>query len=155
MRAEEPEKQNTIPQWVSWLIYALLAILMTWPLAQHLYSHLNSTDTDVSNVFWGNWWVRTALAAGQNPYSTRYLIYPVGFNLVTFAFSLFLALLALPLSWILPAVAAYNVLAWVTIVLCCIAMDQLVRYLTDNGWPALARRLSDSHQNASAVDEER
>lgn len=50
------------------------------------------------NVYWGNWWVRTALAAGQNPYVTKHLIYPVGFNLATFAFGLFLALLSLPLN---------------------------------------------------------
>jgi hypothetical protein len=50
------------------------------------------------NVYWGNWWGRTALAAGQNPYVTKHLIYPVGSNLATFAFSLFLAPLSLPLN---------------------------------------------------------
>ena len=61
----------------------------------------------------------------------------MGFDLTTFAFSPFLALLSLPLNWILPPIAAYNLTVWATIVLCCIAMDQLVRYLTRNPWAAL------------------
>mgnify|MGYP000267105417 CR=1 FL=1 len=63
-------------------------------------------------------------------YFTDHLIYPIGFNLVSFAFSPVLALLWIPLSWVLPALVAYNVLFLLTIVLACLAMDQLVRYLT-------------------------
>jgi hypothetical protein len=126
-----------IPWWVSWLIYVTLSVVMTWPLAQHLNTRLSGNNQDLFNVYWGNWWVPKALAMGQNPYMTQYLIYPVGFDLTTFAFSPFLALLSLPVSWILPSIAAYNLTVWATIVLCCIAMDQLVRYLTHNPWAAL------------------
>jgi hypothetical protein len=134
---EQENQHRDLPQWISWLVYGLLAVLMTWPLAQQLNTHFGGTDTDIFNVFWGNWWVRTALASGHNPYVTEYLIYPKGFDLVTFAFSPFLALLWIPFSWFMSPIAAYNVVVWVTIVLCCVAMDQLVRYLTGNPWAAL------------------
>lgn len=134
---EQREQTNGPPWWASCLIYVLLSVLMTWPLAQHLNTHFGSTDTDMFNVYWGNWWVGQALATGQNPYMTKYLVYPMGFNLATFAFSPFIALLWLPLNWIVSPIAAYNLVVWVTIVLGCLAMDQLVRYLTGNGWAAL------------------
>jgi hypothetical protein len=126
-----------IPWWVSWLIYIALSVVMTWPLAQHLNARLGGNNNDFFNVYWGNWWVPKALAMGQNPYMTQYLIYPVGFDLTTFAFSPFLALLSLPFRSILPSIAAHNLTVWAIIVLCCIAMDQLVRYLTRNPWAAL------------------
>jgi hypothetical protein len=110
---------------------------MTWPLIGQLNSHFPSPDTDVFNVYWSNWWIRQALASGQNPYVTDYLLYPMGFDVVTFGFSPFLALLWIPLSWFLPALAAFNLVFLVTIVLTCLAMDQLVRYLTGNAWAAL------------------
>ena len=122
---------------VSILAYLLLSVLMTWPLASQLNTHVPTPDSDVFNVYWGNWWVRHALGRGQNPYFTTYLIYPQGFNLLSFAFSPFLALLWIPLSWILPPLAAYNLVWLVTILLCCVAMDQLVRYLTGNAWAAM------------------
>jgi hypothetical protein len=135
--ARSETTHSGLPLWASVLIYVALSVLMTWPLAWNLNTHVPSPDNDVFNVYWGNWWVRYALGNGLNPYFTRHLIYPVGFNLVTFAFSPFLALLWIPLSWLLPSLAAYNLLLLLTIVLSCVAMDQLVRYLTGNGWAAL------------------
>ena len=131
-----------LPRWISWLVYGLLAVLMTWPLALHLSTRLGGSDPDLFNVYWGNWWVHRALTTGQNPYMTRYLIYPQGFDLTTFAFSPLLALLSIPLNWIVSPVVSYNLLVWVTIVLCCAAMDELVRYLTGNAWAALVAGLT-------------
>jgi hypothetical protein len=119
-----------------WLVYLSLSVLMTWPLAQHLSSRLGGRDEDIYNVYWGFWWVREALATWKNPYLTNYLIYPVGFNLVSFAFSPFLALLWIPFSWVMSPIASYNVVVWATILLCCVTMDELVRYLTRSPWAA-------------------
>ena len=125
------------PLWVAILVYGLLSVLMTWPLIGQLGTHFPTPDTDVFNAYWSNWWFRQALASGQNPYVTDYLLHPVGFDVVTFGFSPFLALLWTPLSWLLPALAAFNLVFLVTIVLTCLAMDQLLRYLTGNAWAAL------------------
>lgn len=131
-----------VPWWIAWLIYLALAVAMTWPLAQHLNTRLNGNNNDLFNVYWGNWWVPKALAMGRNPYWTDYLIYPVGFDLTTFPFSPFIALLSLPLHSILPSIVAHNLTVWIIIVLCCVAMDQLVRYLTRNPWAALVAGLT-------------
>jgi hypothetical protein len=130
------------PLWLSLLAYLLLSVLMTWPLVRQLNTHVPTPDSDVFNVYWGNWWVRHALGSGLDPYSTAHLIYPMGFDLVTFAFSPFLALLWIPLSWVLPALAAYNMVLLATIVLSCVAMDQLLRYLTGNAWASLVAAIT-------------
>ncbi len=56
---------------------------------------------------------------------TDYLLHPVGFDLTTFSFSPLLALLWMPLASFLSPVAAYNVTMWATIVLCCVATDDV------------------------------
>jgi hypothetical protein len=125
------------PLWVSAAVYVLLSVLMTWPLITQLGTHFPSPDTDIFNAYWANWWFRHALESGQNPYVTDYLLYPVGFDVIAFGFSPVLALMWLPLSWVLTDLAAFNLVLLVTIVLTCLAMDQLVRYLTGNGWAGL------------------
>ena len=137
-----PRERPRLSPWISLLIYGLFSVLMTWPLISQLGNHVPTPDSDVFNVYWGNWWVRHALGDGLNPYFTDHLIYPIGFDLISFAFSPVLALLWIPLSWIFPALVAYNLLFLLTIVLACLAMDQLVRYLTGNGWAALVAGLA-------------
>ena len=104
-------KQQKSRSWhwaISWLVYALVSVLMTWPLLGNLDKLLAGQDADIYNVYWGNWWVSKALLNGENPYMTSHLIYPVGFDLTTFAFSPFLAVLWFPLSRITSSIAAYN-----------------------------------------------
>ena len=93
------------PLWASVLTYLLLSVAMTWPLVTVLTTHVPSVDNDVFNVYWSNWWVRYALGNGLNPYQTQHLVYPAGFDLVSFALSPFLAVLWIPLSWIWQAMA--------------------------------------------------
>jgi len=133
-------KQQKSRSWhwaISWLVYALVSVLMTWPLLGNLDKLLAGQDADIYNVYWGNWWVSKALLNGENPYMTSHLIYPVGFDLTTFAFSPFLAVLWFPLSRITSSIAAYNLVVLLTIVINCVAMDSLVRYLTGNASAAL------------------
>jgi hypothetical protein len=125
------------PRGAAILVYVVLTIVMTWPLIRYLGTHFMSPDTDVFVAYWGNWWVPHALSTGRNPYLTDHLMYPAGFNLIAFAFSPLMALAAIPLGWILPPITTYNLLVLATIVLCSVAMDQLVRYLTGNAWAAL------------------
>ena len=122
---------------ISLLIYAVVSVLMTWPLVANLGTSLAGHDRDIYNVYWGNWWVNEALSSGQNPYMTHHLIYPVGFDLTTFAFSPLLAVLSFPLSWVFSPVVAYNLIVLLTTILSCVAMDSLVRYLTKNAGAAL------------------
>jgi hypothetical protein len=132
------QRRGTSWHWsISWLVYALMSVLMTWPLIGNLGTSLAGRDTDIYNVYWGNWWVSKALLGGQNPYFTHYLIYPIGFDLTTFGFSPFLAMLSFPLSRVTSSIAAYNLVVLLTIVLNCVAMDSLVRYLTGNAGAAL------------------
>jgi hypothetical protein len=132
------DRRQTPAWWTPWLVYILLSLAMTWPLLLHLNTHLLGRTSDIFNVYWGNWWVRKALSGGQNPYLTDLLIYPVGFDLTTFAFSPFLALLWMPLSQVMSAAGAYNIVALIITVLNCVSADRLVRYLTGHAGAALA-----------------
>jgi hypothetical protein len=140
--ADRPQRDR----WTSWagscLLYGALSILITWPLLLHMGTHLAGRDQDLLNVYWGDWWVRRALAMGTHPYQTRYLLYPIGFDLTTFAFSPALALLSIPLSWVLSLPVAYNLTVLVTIVLSGLAMEALVRYLSGKVWAARVAALS-------------
>ena len=132
------KRHNLSWHWsISLLIYAVVSVLMTWPLVANLGTSLVGHDTDIYNVYWGNWWVNEALSSGQNPYMTHHLIYPQGFDLTTFAFSPLLAVSSFPLSWIFSPVVAYNLIVLLTTILTCVAMDALVRYLTGNAGAAL------------------
>ena len=134
---EQARKLTWPPRWASWLVYLVLVVLMTWPMALYFGSSLGGRDEDMYNVYWGFWWVRQALATGQNLYMTQHLIYPIGFNLVSFAFSPLLAFLWIPFSLVMSPIAAYNLVLWLTILFCCTSMDELVRYLTGNARAAL------------------
>ncbi len=126
-----------LPAWVAWCLYAALAVVMTWPLVTSLGTRLGGADQDILNVYWGNWWVPKALFSGRDPYATNYLIYPIGFDLTSFAFSPLLAIVAMPFHWLFSSIMAYNLLFLAVVVVSAGAMDQLVRYLTGNPWAAL------------------
>ena len=130
-------ERKRLPAWGVWCLYALLAVVMTWPLVTVLGTRLGGADQDILNVFWGNWWVPKALFRGIDPYVTNYLIYPIGFDLTSFAFSPLLAIVAMPFDWLFSSIVAYNLVFLVVIVVSAGAMDQLVRYLTGNPWAAL------------------
>jgi hypothetical protein len=81
--------------------YALLSLLLTWPLVLHLSSALpavrNELGVDVFQNVWNMWWTRQALVDLSNPYWTPVLIYPQGASLTLHTLNLPLGLLAAPL----------------------------------------------------------
>ena len=83
-------------------LYALLAFLLTWPLAAHLTSHIPGETTwafDESTFIWNMWWLKFSLLnLQQTPLVSTYTFFPLGINLTTYTFNLFHAAFGLPLQ---------------------------------------------------------
>jgi hypothetical protein len=98
---------------VAW--YALLAMVITWPLPLHLTTALPANPTELSQDLWQNawnmWWVREAVVERfTNPYTTDMLFYPHGASLFLHTLNLPLGVVAIPLFPLIGLTATYNLL---------------------------------------------
>ena len=63
-------------------LYTLLALVLTWPLAAHLTSHIPGEATwafDESTFIWNMWWLKFSLLnLGQTPLHSNYIFFPLG-----------------------------------------------------------------------------
>ncbi|MCA9980175.1 MAG: hypothetical protein KDD89_05065 [Anaerolineales bacterium] len=110
--------------------YTAVVILLTWPLATHLNTHLVGPSSDAHLHYWNGWWVQTALAHGQNPFFTPLLNYPDGVNLATQNVAWFTVLPWLLLAPLFGGVVAYNLTIWLALVLCGLSAFALAHALT-------------------------
>ncbi len=83
-------------------LYLLLVLFLTWPLAQHLTTHIPGEATwafDESTFIWNMWWLKHSLLnLQQTPLISTYTFFPLGINLTTYTFNLFNAAFGLPLQ---------------------------------------------------------
>lgn len=65
--------------------YVLLAVLLTWPTAAHLATHIAVGDggrfaysglNDAIMHTWNFWWTQRTLSSGRLPFATELLYYP-------------------------------------------------------------------------------
>jgi hypothetical protein len=94
------------------VLFVVLAVVMTWPLARHLGTHVPGSYTwafDEYTFVWNSWWFRYALFdLGQNPLYSTHTFYPLGISLVLYTYNLFNALISLPLQPFLSLPAISN-----------------------------------------------
>ncbi|MBI1882265.1 MAG: hypothetical protein HYR94_29180, partial [Chloroflexi bacterium] len=91
------------------LAYLVLAIILTWPTITHLATHLPGDGGDDPAIAWNLWWVKYALLnAGQNPFQTDFMFYPLGINLAFYTLTVLNAATALPLTLNFGVVTASN-----------------------------------------------
>ena len=83
-------------------LYLLLTLVLTWPLASTLTTHIPGEATwafDESTFIWNMWWLKFSLLnQGQSPLFSDYTFFPLGIDLTTYTFNLFNAALGLPLQ---------------------------------------------------------
>ena len=119
------------PLFLIWLLFLLLAVFITWPLAIHLNSTLPA-GTDSIVHYWNGWWVKEALLDGRSPYYTDQLFFPTGLTLVYHNFAWLHIIGALFFGTVLPSIAAYNLTLILHLSLCGVAGYYLVDHLTQN-----------------------
>ncbi len=115
------------------VLYTLLALFFTWPLAAHLSTHIPGEATwafDESTFIWNMWWFKhSLLTLGQHPLFTDYIFYPLGINLTTYTFNLFNAAFGLPLQLALSLPLANNLTLLFSYIASAYGMFLLAYYL--------------------------
>ena len=66
--------------WVAGLLFLVLAVVLTWPLAASPERAVSVRGDYFSNL-WNFWWVRSALSAGTLPWQADVLHHPLGIDL--------------------------------------------------------------------------
>jgi len=105
--------------WAALGLYALLAVVLTWPLAAHLTDRLPAGDNDLWQNYWNFWWWRTAIfERGQLPYHTDLIYQPLEVSLAFHTHSEANVLLTLPLQWFGGVPLALNTAVLLSFILC-------------------------------------
>jgi hypothetical protein len=82
--------------------YLGIAVLLTWPVAARLATHIPGEATwafDESTFIWNMWWFKfSILERGLSPLVSDFTFFPLGVNLTTYTFNLFNSALGLPLQ---------------------------------------------------------
>ncbi len=111
-------------------LYMAVAVLLTWPTAVHLNTHLPGDGGDDPAIAWNLWWVKHALLTLKtSPLYSDFLFYPIGINLAFYTLTVLNALTALPLTLNVGVVAASNLHTWFTMVVGGFGVFLLVRQL--------------------------
>lgn len=96
------------------VLYLLLTLFFTWPLAANFATHIPGEATwafDEYTFVWNMWWFRfSILNLGQAPLFTTYTFFPLGLNLTTYTFNLFNAAMGLPLQLAFSLPVASNIM---------------------------------------------
>jgi hypothetical protein len=130
---------NSKPRHWSTLIlitYGLVAVVMTWPVAAQLGTHLPGGSDDLWVHQWTFWWVKESIVKGYDPLYTHLLFHPEGVSLATHNFAWLHIAAWLPLQAIIGSNAVYSLLFIATFALNGFATYLLARELT--GLPSAA-----------------
>jgi hypothetical protein len=118
------------------VLYAVLAVVLTWPLLRHLSTHVPGSYTwafDEYTFLWNTWWLRYSLFdLGQSPLQSSHIFYPVGISLVLYTYNLFNALLSLPFQSFLSLPTISNLTFLLATILSGYGTFLLVEYLLRN-----------------------
>ncbi len=88
--------------------YLLLSIALTWPLTRYWATAYVGNFEEATRNSWNMWWVRHALAHGQNPFWTDMLYFPEGLQLYVQPITISNTFLTLPVYELFGLAAAHN-----------------------------------------------
>ena len=98
--------------------FALLSLLLTWPLALHLTTHVPGDGIDDPALTWNLWWVKFAAVDRQlDLFDCRWMFYPIGINLAFYTLTVLNGLLSVPLQTAASVIVANNALVLASFVL--------------------------------------
>jgi len=112
-----------------------------WPAPTVWTTHLAGHHGDGWQNLFNLWWVREALASGQNPYYTPYMFHPEGVSLLFHTISPYNALLGALLQIFTGLFSAYNSLILIHYALAGYAGYRLALHLTGDRLAAIAAGL--------------
>lgn len=113
--------------------YSVIALVMTYPLVLNFGAYIPGSETwahDEYTFLWNFWWFKHAVFdLGANPLYTDFTFYPIGNGLVTYTYTLFNAVLALPLEFVFGYPAASNSIFLFAIIASAFGAFLLIQYL--------------------------
>ncbi len=134
-------KQPLIQKWFPYLAagyFALLTVVMTWPLVTRMSSQMIGQVGDNIYFVWMIGWFKKALFdLHVNPFNVWFLNYPEGWSLAYTEITPSQLLLAVPFSLIASPTFAYNMAHLLSFVLSGLIMSLWVRRLTHSTGAAL------------------
>jgi hypothetical protein len=110
--------------------YIVLTLVMTWPLASQLGTHLPGRGDDLLVRYWNRWWIKRVLTQGGDLFYTDMIFYPTGVNLLYHNIAWANIALWLPLEPLVGGIVAFNLIYLLNLCLCAVTMYVLARYLT-------------------------
>ncbi|MGB8646396.1 MAG: interleukin-like EMT inducer domain-containing protein [Anaerolineae bacterium] len=125
---------NRFHSWVSRYIlagvlslYALLAVLLTYPLVLNLTRAVPGHGADDPYLAWNIWWTRWSLFnLHSNPLLSNYIFYPIGVNLSSYTLTLLNGVLSIPFQLAWDVIPANNLLVFASIALAAFGAYLLV-----------------------------
>ena len=91
--------------------YALLGLLLTWPMIARIATHVPGDGIDDPALAWNLWWVKHALVdQPQNVFQVGWQFWPIGVNLAFYTLTVLNGMLSVPLQAVSSVVLAYNLL---------------------------------------------
>jgi len=134
-------KQSLIQKWFPYFsagYFALLTVLMTWPLVTRMSSQMVGQVGDNIYFVWMIGWFKKALfELHVNPFNVWFLNYPEGWSLAYTEITPAQLLLAVPFSLIASPTFAYNMAHLLSFILSGLIMSLWVRRLTKSNGAAL------------------
>ena len=116
--------------------YAILTIIMTYPVVFRFSSHFMCDGGDGFQNVWNMWWMKKSLMAGTHPYYTNLLHYPDGITLLFQTLNPFNGLISIPFQFFFKMEEVYNLVVLFSFVMSGISMYYLADYLLDRKLPA-------------------
>jgi hypothetical protein len=116
--------------WLALLVIVVATIIMTWPIAGQLGTHIPGSEGDAWEHLWVFEWVKGALFQGSTLFHTDLIFYPQGTSLATHNFAWVNIGFWLPLQAVVGSGAAYSLVMLAVFVFNGFAIYLLVYELT-------------------------
>lgn len=136
MSSPNPNKPNYSPLKVHNRVlglYALLALLLSWPLVPRIFTHVPGVAQwafDESTFVWNIWYFKYALVDNlSSPLHSDLIYYPLGIDLVLYTYNFFHALISQPLYVAVNLPFASNISLILSTILSGYGTFLLTRYL--------------------------
>ncbi|GAK50407.1 hypothetical protein U14_01638 [Candidatus Moduliflexus flocculans] len=127
----EPPSYSRWPLLAAFIAFLLLSLVWTHPFITQFSTKMFGIGGDRYIHLWNMWWMNKALVELHvNPLTTDYLFQPAGIDLSFHDYSLFNALLSVPLQRFLTLTEIYNLLMLASFVVGGFGCVLLLRYLT-------------------------
>ncbi|MEI7555831.1 hypothetical protein, partial [Candidatus Chlorohelix sp.] len=133
-----PEQKNTRASLYAFIGSIVVAAVYGRVVVFNLWGGVVGGNIDGYENLWNDYWTRTALLSGHNPFFTNYIYYPTGVSLRFHTLHPITGLFAVPLWPIFGPVASTNLFFLISLALTCFFSYLLINELVRNPLAAFA-----------------